>query len=243
MERIITETVWVHSGATTLPGELGLPPTASGLVLLAHDGNRTRGRALAAMLNRMRLGTLVIDLLTPDERQGAAALCFDIPLLGARLRAATASVAWLVHTRRLRLGYLAAGPSAAAALRVATEPPLHLHIDAVVVQGGRVDLAGQEVLRQLRTPTLLIVGEAAPALLRLNACAATWMPGERRLAVIPGATRQCLEPGALEQAAAQAGQWFREHFTTVRHIPPAGPPGHVTAGAPGHAYRHPERAG
>lgn len=233
MERIITETVWVHSGATTFAGELDLPRTASGLVLLAHDGNRSRGRALAAMLHRMCLGTLVMDLLTLDERRGAGAPRFDIPLLGVRLRAATASVAWLAHARRLRLGYLAAGTSAAAALRVAAEPPLHLHIDAVVTLGGRVDLAGQEALRQLRVPTLLIVGETAPALLRLNACAAAWMPGERRLTVIPGATRRCVEPGALEQAAAQAGQWFREHFTTVRHMPQAGPFDHGAAGAHG----------
>ncbi|EON20830.1 hydrolase [Cupriavidus necator] len=218
MEHITIEQVRIHIGDIALPGDLTLPEAASGLVLFAHGSGSSRysvrSRGVAATLNRVGLGTLLFDLLAPDEDAGRSKR-FDIALLGERLKAATVTVAHLTRDRHLRLGYFAASMGAAAAIRAAAEPPPRMRIDAVVARGGRVDLAGHEALRQLQAPTLMIVGEADPVVLKLNARATAWMQCEKRLEVIPGATHLFEQPGALEQVGELAGKWFCQHFAAA----------------------------
>lgn len=225
MEPITSEPVRIHAGNIVLPGDLCLPETAIGLVLFVQGSGssrpRERNRKVASIMARMGLGTLLFDLLTADEGVGMAKR-FDIPLLGERLRAATASVAQLARERHLPLGYFGASTGSAAAIRAAADPPPHLRIDAVASRGGRVDLAGHEALCQLRAPTLMIVGEGDPAVLKLNAHAAACMFCEKRLEVIPGATHLFEEPGALEQASDLAAKWFCQYFMAATRSTPPG---------------------
>ena len=65
----------------------------------------------------------------------------------------------------------------------------------------------------MRAPVLLIVGGADTTVLSLNRQARDMLTCENRLAVIPGATHLFEEPGALEQVADLAGDWFTAHFT------------------------------
>lgn len=230
MAHITIEQVQMHIADIVLPGDLALPEAASGLVLFAHGSGSSRlsirNREVAARLNRMGLGTLLFDLLTPEEDLGMSSR-FDIALLGERLTAATASVAHLARTRHLRLGYFGASTGAAAAIRAAAAPPPHMRIDAVVSRGGRVDLAGHDALCRLRSPTLVIVGEADEEVLRLTARAWEWMSGEKRLEVIPGATHLFEEAGALDQVGKLAGHWFCEHFAAAAARHPHDPHEHA----------------
>ncbi|WP_434033781.1 dienelactone hydrolase family protein [Cupriavidus sp. a3] len=225
MGHITNEQVRIHIGDIALAGDLAVPEVASGLVLFAHGSGNSRhsarNREVASMLNGMGLGTLLFDLLTADEDVGMSKR-FDIALLGERLKAATVSVAHLTRERHLRLGYFGASTGAAAAIRAAVDSPPHMRIDAVVSRGGRVDLAGHEALCQLRAPTLMIVGEADPEVLKLNARATAWMPCEKRLEVIPGATHLFEGPGALEQVGKLAGKWFCQHFAAATQPAPHG---------------------
>ncbi|SDD82048.1 hypothetical protein SAMN05216345_11741 [Cupriavidus sp. YR651] len=225
MVHITIEQVRIHIGDIALLGDLALPEVATGLVLFAHGSGSSRhsvrNREVASMLNSKGLGTLLFDLLTPEEDVGMSKR-FNIALLGERLRAATVSVAQVARERHLRLGYLGASTGAAAAIRAAAEPPPHLRIDAVVSRGGRVDLAGHDALCQLRAPTLMIVGEADPLVLKLNAHATAGMQCEKRLEVIPGATHLFEEPGALEQVGKLAGKWFCQHFAATTELAPHG---------------------
>src|ERR687897_75642 len=75
------------------------------------------------------------------------------------------------------------------------------------------------VLPAVRQPTLLIVGERDPVVLDLNRRALGELSGEARLEVVPGATHLFEEPGALEQVARLARDWF------VRHLRPVSPSG------------------
>jgi pimeloyl-ACP methyl ester carboxylesterase len=84
-------------------------------------------------------------------------------------------------------------------------------VRTVVSRGGRPDLAGEHLPR-VHQPTLLIVGERDPAVLELNRQALQKLAGQAQLVVIPGASHLFEEPGALEQVAQLARDWFTEHL-------------------------------
>jgi pimeloyl-ACP methyl ester carboxylesterase len=64
----------------------------------------------------------------------------------------------------------------------------------------------------VRVPTLLIVGGADERVLSWNRAAFRSLAGEKDLQVIPGATHLFEEPGALEEVARLAGDWFTRHL-------------------------------
>jgi pimeloyl-ACP methyl ester carboxylesterase len=206
--------VVVPAGEVFLPGDLVVPDDAVGIVLFAHgsgSGRRSpRNRLVAETLNETRIGTLLIDLLTPEEERVdrvTGELRFDIPLLAER---ATAGVDWLRRAYPdLALGLFGASTGAAAAIVTAAER--QNDVAAVVSRGGRPDLAGP-ALPQVRAPTLLIVGGNDPVVLELNEQARKWLTTSSELVVVPGATHLFEEPGALEEVARLAARWFRRAF-------------------------------
>jgi pimeloyl-ACP methyl ester carboxylesterase len=164
------------------------------------------------------LGSVLVDLLTQAEErvdERTAEFRFDIDLLARRL---SGVIDWLMGrdlARDADVGLFGASTGAAAALVAAVERP-HA-VGAIVSRGGRPDLAG-EVLRSVRQPTLLIVGGNDPVVIEINRRAMTFLPGETRLEIVPGATHLFEEPGALEQVATLARDWF------VHHLSPASEP-------------------
>ena len=208
--------VRVPTGAALLDGDLSLPENASGIVLFAHGSGSSRmsprNRAVASALQARRLGTLLLDLLTPEEdlfdRQ-TAALRFDIGMLAERLVEVTRWVVQLDRTRNLPIGYFGASTGGGAALVAAAELPGIVR--AVVSRGGRPDLAGT-ALPRVEAATLLIVGGNDPTVLALNREALSLLRAEKRLHVVPGATHLFSEPGALEEVARLAGEWFHAHL-------------------------------
>jgi putative phosphoribosyl transferase len=212
--------VRVPAGTSLLSGDLSLPERAPGLVLFAHGSGSSRlsprNRAVAAALQRRGLGTLLLDLLTRpeeefDDRTGA--LRFDIEMLADRLVEVTRWLGEVEATRGLRIGYFGASTGGAAALMAAARLPEVVH--AVVSRGGRPDLAGAWLAR-VEAPTLLIVGGEDVTVLDLNRRAFLRIPTEKSLHVIPGATHLFPEPGALEEVARVAGDWFVEHLVSAR---------------------------
>ena len=63
-------------------------------------------------------------------------------------------------------------------------------------------------LPKVQTPTLLIVGSQDDIVIELNEQARDQMRCEVKLEIIPGATHLFEEPGALEQVAKLASDWF-----------------------------------
>jgi putative phosphoribosyl transferase len=211
-ERLVRGT----AGGVTLEGNLSLPEGASGVVLFAHGSgssrHSTRNRYVARLLNEAKLATLLIDLLTPDEEAvdlRTAHLRFDIGLLANRLVGATDWLTQQPDTRHLRIGYFGASTGAAAALVAAAERPEV--VGAVVSRGGRPDLAGP-ALPRLRAPTLLIVGGNDVPVIELNRAAFEQLRSEKQLVIIPGATHLFEEPGALDQVARLAREWFERYL-------------------------------
>ncbi len=205
--------VTVDAGGVALHGSLVIPDPAAGLVVFAHgsgSGRRSpRNQFVAAALNRTGLGTLLADLLTPQEEHLQECV-FNIGLLAARLTGITEWLRGQPAASTIPLGYFGASTGAGAALWAAADAGMP--VKAIVSRGGRPDLAGHR-LSSVRAPVLLIVGGADTAVLRLNRQAQQALTCESRLAVIPGATHLFEEPGALEQVATLAGDWFASHFT------------------------------
>ena len=208
--------VRVKAGSATIEGNLNLPEGARAVVLFAHGSGSSRfssrNRYVARVLNEAKLATLLIDLLTPEEEaidQRTAHLRFDIRLLAGRLVSATDWLTQNVDTRHLSIGYFGASTGAAAALVAAAERPEMVH--AVVSRGGRPDLAGA-ALPRVRAPTLLIVGGDDVQVIELNRAALALLRCEKQLVIIPGASHLFEEPGALDEVARLAREWFRQHL-------------------------------
>jgi putative phosphoribosyl transferase len=214
-QQAVRDLVSIASGAVMIEGSLDIPPNARGLVLFAHGSgsgrHSPRNRFVAEQLRLADMGTLLVDLLTPEEDHDMRSR-FDIGLLTSRLAAAAD---WLrARPDALPLGLFGASTGAAAALRVAAQRGAD--IVAVVSRGGRPDLAGNEALQHVRAPTLLIVGGDDDEVITLNQKAYAQMHCERRLEIVAGATHLFEEPGRLEEAAMLAVNWFGFHFP-VRH--------------------------
>lgn len=208
--------VIVEAGATRLAGRLTVPQHAAGLVVFAHGSGSSRhsprNRQVARTLHRAGLATLLFDLLTPDEELHRGNV-FDIELLAGRLTGAVHWVRARPVARQLPVGLFGASTGAAAALWAAADPALN--VGAVVSRGGRPDLAGPR-LGEVQPPTLLIVGSLDRVVLDLNRAADARLRCPHRLAVVPGASHQFDEPGALDAAARLATGWFTEHLGGAR---------------------------
>jgi putative phosphoribosyl transferase len=217
------QSVAIATAGVTLEADVVVPEPALGVVLFAHGSgsgrHSPRNRYVAGELQKAGLATVLADLLTPQEEQVDAqtgALRFDISLLGERLVALTD---WLVTQERtadLGVGLFGASTGAAAALVAAAERPVS--VEAAVSRGGRPDLAGG-LLRLVRQPVLLIVGERDPTVLDLNRRAMQELGGETTLAIVPAASHLFEEPGALEQVARLAREWFLDHLQPVPRRP------------------------
>jgi putative phosphoribosyl transferase len=211
-----------------IAGTLVAPNEAEAIVLFAHGSGSSRlsprNQLVAEVLRRGGFGTLLLDLLTPDEVQTddvTREFRFDIALLAGRVVAATD---WLIAERLLpspHLGYFGSSSGAAAALVAAVKRPAT--VGAIVSRGGRPELAAG-ILTDVTAPTLFIVGEHDDDVIELNEAARSALASQHKdLRIVPGASHLFEEPGALEEVADLAREWF-ENFLLIQPGMPAGSP-------------------
>ena len=208
--------VTIPLNKVTLNGDLCLPEGADGLVVFAHGSGSSRlsprNRRVAHALRNTGLGTLLFDLLTENEEAidtVTAELRFNIRFLSERLVAVTN---WLENQPgvcKFPIGYFGASTGAAAALMAAAELPGC--IAAVVSRGGRPDLAIKK-LKEVKAPTLLIVGGDDTEVIQLNRKALARLETAKELAIVPGATHLFEEPGAMDEVESLAAAWFLKYL-------------------------------
>jgi putative phosphoribosyl transferase len=203
-------------GSGQIEGDLRMPVDATGLVLFAHGSGSSRhsprNRMVATRVNEAGFGTLLIDLLTSEEEAidlRTGQFRFDVGLLANRLLVAGDAIAGEPSARDLPVGYFGASTGAAAALIAAAERPEAVR--AIVSRGGRPDLAG-DALPRVQAPTLLLVGSLDEAVIEMNRWAADRMRCEHEISIVPGATHLFEEPGALEEVARLAIDWFTRYL-------------------------------
>jgi dienelactone hydrolase len=216
--------VQVASGPVNLEGNLNVPEVACGVVLFAHGSGSSRhsprNRYVAQVLNQAGFATLLIDLLTLDEEgvdRQTGHLRFNIEFLAERLIDATEWLAQNLDIHNLRIGYFGASTGAGAALVAAAQHPKA--VSAIVSRGGRPDLA-EASLPNVQAPTLLIVGSNDTPVIEMNQQALAQLQVEKKLEIIPGATHLFEEPGALEQVARLAREWFELYLARTKYQKP-----------------------
>jgi putative phosphoribosyl transferase len=210
--------------ATSVAATLTVPTDPKGVVLFAHGSgsgrHSPRNRSVAAILQHAHFATVLADILTADEERVddvTAHLRFDITFLGRRLARVMDWLDQQPALMHLPIGIFGASTGAAAALVAADERADKVR--AVVSRGGRPDLAG-DVLPRVTAPTLLIVGGWDQAVIDLNRAAYARLVAAtaKELVIIPRSTHLFEEPGALEQVAQHARDWFKRFLPRVEAV-------------------------
>ena len=218
-----SKTISVHIPAdgVTLEGDLTLPQKAKGLIVFVHGGGSSKHSArdgyIARILQTAGLATLLIDLLSAKEaarRESKTGVHSDVELQGRRLAAATGWLKQASPAENLPIGYFAEGTGASAALIGAAR--FTGTISAIVCRSGRLDLAGM-ALHKVLGPILLIVPENEASMVAFNRRAYYAIPSEKKLEIVPNASRLFEEPGTLDKVAQLARHWFETNFANPDH--------------------------
>jgi putative phosphoribosyl transferase len=220
----ITRQILVHG--RLLEGDLAIPTGAKAVILFA-DGSgssrhSTRNKYIAEVLNKAGFATLLIDLLSSEEKEADIAsrhLRYDIELLARKFSEVTK---WLLQepkTKNLKIGYFGSSTDAAAAIVAAASFNNSNNIvKALVLRSGRLDLTEGQ-LSKIAAPTLLIVGGCDDArLIGINKAALKELKNARdkELALLPGAGHLFEEPGKIEEVAMIAVEWFETYLLCTK---------------------------
>ncbi|MCE9538090.1 MAG: alpha/beta hydrolase [Bacteroidetes bacterium] len=203
------------SESVKLQGTLNIPSGSGSFVIFSHGSGSSRfsirNRHIAGILNKEKIATLLIDLLTKKEDE-VFENRFNINLLMERLVSVTKQVHQFKELKNLPIGYFGASTGAASAIKAAEI--LNDTIEAVVSRGGRPDLA-KSSLPNVKAPTLLIIGSLDVNVIELNKRAYSLLNCEKKIAIIEGATHLFEELGKMDEVAALATDWFKKHLYKV----------------------------
>ena len=208
----VDELLRLPAGEVELDAQLQIPAGARGLVLLALGTSSSRlGRRVQEIAGTLRLsglGTVVVDLLTPEEDQHYGRR-FDIPCLAGRILDLCLHLRQDAEPAALRLGILSTATGAAAAFWGASWGLSFPQVDisAIVSCEGRLDLV-EEVLPDLRIPTLLVAGSRGGEVTRMNAQVYSRIRAPKDMIVVPGASNVFEDSFARLELARWATQWF-----------------------------------
>jgi predicted phosphoribosyltransferase/pimeloyl-ACP methyl ester carboxylesterase len=210
----VTRQLEIHG--RILEADLAIPTGAKAMILFAHGSgssrHSTRNQYVAEVLNKAGFATLLVDLLSSEEKPADKAgrhLRYNIELLAGRFIEVTKWLLQQSQTKNLEIGYFGSSTGAAAAIIAAVNFSNDI-VKALVLRSGRLDLVEGQ-LSKIIAPTFLIVGGSDNAtVIGINKTALKELKNakDRELAVIPGAGHLFEEPGKIEDVAKIATEWF-----------------------------------
>lgn len=206
----------IPAGALFLEGNLNIPENARGIVLFPYamesDQHVSSIDGLAKLVREAGFATVLIDLLTPEEKALDAQTGFfreNVSIFHQRIQGIAN---WLIEnpeTQNLRICYFGVGVTGGAALIAAAERP-----DAAVTAisaNGRLDLA-KDYLPRVSTPVLLLCGDNDVRCNDLNREALEQLHGEKKLETIGSATDLLGDANTLEEVAQLTIAWFEQQL-------------------------------
>ena len=212
----IDRLVQVAAGALFLDGHLTIPENARGIVLfpyaIENEQRVSYTASLAWLFNEQGIATILVDLLTPEEKALDKETGFfreNVNVLHQRI---IGIANWLIETpetQNLRICYFGVGVTGAAVLIAAAERP-----DAVVTviaTAQRLDLA-RDYLPPVEAPVLLLGGENDSQANESSRLALEQLRAEKKLETIAGAGHLFEDTSTLEEVARLAIQWFEQHL-------------------------------
>lgn len=206
----------VPAGALYLEGNLTVPQNARGILLFPYaiEGEQRISYTvgIAKMFQKAGLATLLVELLTPEEKRLDAETAFfreNVDIMQQRIIGIANWLSEDSQTQNLRIGYFGIGVTGAAALVAAVERP-DLVI-AVISASGRMDLA-REYLSKVEAPVLLLVGERDTQGVDANRQALEQLHSDKRLETVTGASSIFEDSNTQAQVAQLVIPWFERHL-------------------------------
>ncbi|MGW5877158.1 phosphoribosyltransferase family protein [Nocardiopsis terrae] len=203
--------VRIRAGQVYLDGDLTMPTALRGVVVMSFGQGQgdPHWRSTASVLQRAGYATLVLDLLTGQERASGGEEP-DTGVLGERLSAAVTWLRRATDAASEPLGVLGSGAAAPAALVTAAERPQD--VAAVVVHGGRIDLA-ESSLSSVRAPSLVLLQSADSFVRELGEWTRGRLGGPSELKVVSGAEQLLGDSQEWRQTAVETLDWFDRHLS------------------------------
>jgi len=206
----------IPAGALYLEGTLSMSTDARGIALFPYNIESEQRisytTGLAELMRQSGLATLLVDLLTSEEKALDAQTGFFRENIDVMQQRIIGIANWLSEdsrTQNLRICYFGAGVTGAAVLVAAAHRPDL--VVAVASAGGRIDLASNYLTR-VETPVLLLVSENDSQGMEANRQALEQLHSDKSLEIIKGATNIFEDPKTQEDVARLAAQWFERHL-------------------------------
>lgn len=197
-----------------LDGRLTVPENAQSIVLLASTSgsfDHAGFRAMAQRLEESRIGSLLADLLTPQEQQFDARtghFRLDLQLLAERIREITRWLGRTPETVDLPVALFANGAVGAAGLIVQAKDGAFF---SVVLNSPRIDLAAAAAA-SVDAPVLMITAKEEPTgMVGSVADDARLFRGPKKITIVSGSSQQLDRPQAATDVADRAVEWLQAH--------------------------------
>ena len=211
-----------------IEGDLVIPNNPMGIIVFAHGSgsgkDSYRNQTVSKKLNDNNIATLLFDLLAEEEQEsdrqleniiykipGAILNKFNISLLRDRLSTVTDWIMNYESLSNLKIGYFASSTGAAAALIASAKKP----IKSITIRSGRTDLVDNNLLDQIISPCLFIVGSKEKSLLDISKQTMKKLRNaeEKELSIIKNASHLLEEEGSMKEVVEVATRWIKLHFS------------------------------
>ena len=211
-----------------LEGNMIIPDNPIGLIIFVHGSgsskNSHRNQLISNSFNENNIATLLFDLLTEEEQEsdrqlenivykipGAILNKFNISLLWDRLTMVTD---WIINygsVSNLKIGYFASSTGGAAALIASAKKP----VKSIIIRSGRTDLVDNNMLGQIISPCLFIVGSKEKSLVDISKHTMKKLRNaeEKELCIIKNASHLFEEEGSMKEVVEIATPWIKRHFS------------------------------
>jgi len=211
-----------------IEGDLVIPNNPMGIIVFVHGSGSGKGsnrnQTVSKKLNDNNIATLLFDLLAEEEQEsdrqleniiykipGAILNKFNISLLKDRLSMVTDWIMNYESLSNLKMGYFASSTGAAAALIASAKKP----VKSITIRSGRTDLVDNNLLGQIISPCLFIVGSKEKSLLDISKQTMKKLMNaeEKELSIIQNASHLFEEEGSMKEVVEVATRWIKRHFT------------------------------